>query len=87
MKRILAIILCLALALTVTAAQADVGLGVAWRSHQAIMNFIHSHPSNQPDEMYEVAPSTVAPFSPGKLHPKLVQHALNRTFPGKRGSS
>ena len=77
MKRIIAIILCTALAMTVVAAQADVGLDVARRSHQAIMNFIHSHPSNQPDEMYEVAPSTVAPFSPGKLHPKLVQHALN----------
>ena len=77
MKRIIAIILCMALALTIAAAQADVGLDVAKRSHDAIMNFLYSHPSNQPDEKYEVEPSTVAPFSPGKLHPKLVQHALN----------
>ena len=77
MKKIIAIILCLALALAVAAAQADVGLDVAKRSHQAILNFIYSHPTNEPENMYEVEPSTSAPFSPGKLNPQLVQHALN----------
>ena len=71
------LVLCFVLVLAVVAAQADVGLDVERRSHSAIMNFISSHPMNQPDEMYEAEPSTVDPFFPGKLNPLLVQHALN----------
>ncbi len=77
MKRIIAIIVCAALVLAIVAAQADVGLDVAKRSHDQIMRFLYSHPMNTPEEWYEEEPSMVAPYSPGKLSTVMVQHSLN----------
>ena len=76
MKRVLAILLCLALMAGIISAEAA-GLDVVKRSHDTVMNFLNSHPTTISGDIYDVAPGLKAPYSLGKLKDEVVHRALN----------